>query len=121
VPQLSTDQLDGVVMEPGQRLTAGRSGQASAEVAAASDYFFDISFATQYGLIIFDDQNRVVDRVGSARHDVESYCANGSPLPGDLSGLHGETWQRVDITGDAQNDFIAAPRTPGSVNTTEPG
>jgi hypothetical protein len=119
VPQLSTDQLNGVILEPGQRITAGRSGQAGPEIVAASDYFFDISFAAQYGLIIFDEHNNVVDRVGSSRHDVESYCANGSPLPGSLSGIHEETWQRVDITGDAQNDFIAAPRTPGRVNTTE--
>ncbi len=119
VPQLSSDQLEGVVLEPGQRITAGRSGLAGPDIVAASDYFFDISFAAQYGLIIFDENNKVVDRVGSARHDVESYCANGSPLPGSLSGIHGETWQRVDITGDAQNDFIAAPRTPGRVNATE--
>ena len=119
VPQLSTEQLNGLVLEPGQRITTGRSGQAGAEVTAASDYFFDISFAAQYGLIVFDNNNNVVDRVGSARHDVESYCANGSPLPGTLSGIHAETWQRVDITGDAHNDFIAAPRTPGRVNTTE--
>jgi len=119
VPQLSSDQLNGVVLEPGQRITAGRSGLARPEIRAAADYFFNISFAAQYGLIIFDENNKVVDRVGSSRHDVESYCANGSPLPGSLSGIHEETWQRVDITGDAQNDFIQAPRTPGRVNNTE--
>src|SRR5699024_5281964 len=115
----STDQLNGVMLEPGQRITAGRSGQAGPEIVAASDYFFDISFAAQYGLILFDEHNNVVDRVGSSRRDLESYCANGGPLSGSLSSIHEVTWRRVDITGDAQNRFIAAPRTPGRLTTTE--
>ncbi|PWD49910.1 hypothetical protein C8046_03655 [Serinibacter arcticus] len=116
VEQLTPAQLQGRVLAPGQRLTAARSAQSSPEVAAAADLFFDISFATQYGLIVFDESGVVVDRVGSARHDVESYCAAGTPLPGSLSGLYAETWQRVDLTGDARVDFVAAPRTPGAVN-----
>ncbi|HIY65290.1 MAG TPA: lamin tail domain-containing protein, partial [Candidatus Agrococcus pullicola] len=120
VPQLSSAQLDGVALAPGARLTAARESLAGPDILAAADHFFSISFAAQYGLIIFDDAGRVVDRVGSARHDVESFCADGSPLPGTLNGLHSESWQRVDITGDARKDFIRAPRTPGAVNTQTP-
>lgn len=116
VPQLSTEQLNGVVLEPGQRFTAGRAGQAGADIREAQDATFDISFATQYGLMILDPNMNVVDRVGSAREDVESFCANGAPLPGNLNGLRAESWQRIDITGDARKDFIAAPRTPGRRN-----
>lgn len=120
VPQLSAEQLNGVVLEPGQRLTAGRSGQAGADIRAAQDRTFDISFATQYGLLVFDQDGNIVDRVGSAREDVRSFCANGAPLPGVLNGLTGESWQRVDITGDARRDFIVAERTPGRRNAEAP-
>lgn len=120
VPQLSTDQLEGVVLEPGHRLTAGRSDESGPDIVANSDLFFDISFAAQYGLIVFDDAGAPVDRVGSARHDVESYCAAGTPLPGTLNGVDAESWQRVGLSGDAREDFIAAPRTPGRVNTQIP-
>ena len=116
VPQLSTEQLNGVVLEPGQRFTAGRAGQAGPDIRGAQDATFDISFADQYGLMILDPEMNVVDRVGSAREDVESFCANGAPLPGNLNGLRAESWQRIDITGDARKDFIAAPRTPGRRN-----
>ena len=120
VPQVSAEQLDGVVLEPGQRFTAGRSGQAGADIRAAQDTTFGISFATQYGLLVFDQDGKIVDRVGSARADVESFCAMGQPLPGVLNGLHGESWQRVDITGDDRRDFIVAERTPGRRNAEAP-
>ena len=120
VPQLSAEQLNGVVLEPGQRLTAGRSGQAGADIRAAQDQTFGISFATQYGLLVFDQDGKIVDRVGSAREDVESFCANGAPLPGVLNGLTGESWQRVDITGDDRRDFVVAERTPGRRNAEAP-
>jgi len=120
VPQVSAEQLDGVVLEPGQRFTAGRSGQAGADIRAAQDTTFDISFATQYGLLVFDQDGKIVDRVGSARADVESFCATGQPLPGVLNGLHGESWQRVDITGDDRKDFVVAERTPGRRNAEAP-
>ena len=61
-----------------------------------------------------------MDRVGSARADVESFCAPGQPLPGVLNGLHGESWQRVDITGDDRKDFVVAERTPGRRNAEAP-
>ncbi|OFT58732.1 hypothetical protein HMPREF3151_03405 [Corynebacterium sp. HMSC05H05] len=120
VPQVSAEQLDGVVLEPGQRFTAGRSGQAGTDIRAAQDTTFDISFATQYGLLVFDQDGKIVDRVGSAREDVESFCAMGQPLPGVLNGLHGQSWQRVDITGDDRRDFIVAERTPGRRNAEAP-
>ena len=86
----------------------------------AQDRTFDISFATQYGLLVFDQDGNIVDRVGSAREDVRSFCANGAPLPGVLNGLTGESWQRVNITGDARRDFIVAERTPGRRNAEAP-
>ncbi|WP_345476908.1 lamin tail domain-containing protein [Nesterenkonia rhizosphaerae] len=121
VPQLSSEQLDGVVLEPGQRFTAARAGLAGADIRAAADVYFDISFAAQYGLIIFDDAYRVVDRVGSSPEGVQNYCAQSyGSLPGTISGLHAESWQRIDMIGDAAQDFHLAPRTPGKVNTREP-
>lgn len=74
----------------------------------------------QGGLLVFDQDGKIVDRVGSAREDVESFCAMGQPLPGVLNGLHGESWQRVDITGDDRRDFIVAERTPGRRNAEAP-
>ncbi|MEH0147234.1 lamin tail domain-containing protein [Corynebacterium sp. Q4381] len=120
VPQLSVEQLDGVVLQPGQRFTAGRAGQAGDDIKAVQDATFGISFATQYGLMIFDQNGKIVDRIGSSRPDVASFCANGSPLPGTLNGLHAESWQRVGITGDAREDFVVAPRTPGRRNAEAP-
>lgn len=117
VPNIDAGQLEGRVLEPGERLTAARAGIASPEVMAAADVFFDVSFAQQYGLIVFDETMSVVDRLGSSIAGVENYCAQSyGTLPGTLSGVHAETWQRVDLTGDAATDFIAAPRTPGRVN-----
>ncbi|WP_157034534.1 hypothetical protein [Corynebacterium jeddahense] len=55
---------------------------------------FDISFATQYQLFVFDQDGNIVDRVGSAREEAESFCTRGTALPGNFNGLKGESWRR---------------------------
>lgn len=120
VPQLALEDLEGVVLEPGEMLTAARAQQAGPDIMAVADFTFDISFADQYGLIIFDENSRVVDRVGSAPAGVQNYCAQDyGALPGTAHGLYAESWQRIDLTGDAEQDWHLAPRTPGRVN--DPG
>ncbi|GAA1825580.1 lamin tail domain-containing protein [Nesterenkonia flava] len=119
-PQLSEADLDGVVLEPGEILTVARAQQAGADIMAVADLYFDTSFADQYGLIIFDENARVVDRVGSAPAGVQNYCAQDyGSLPGTINGLYAESWQRVALTGSAAEDWHLAPRTPGRVNTRE--
>ncbi|OFT28233.1 hypothetical protein HMPREF3171_09240 [Corynebacterium sp. HMSC08F01] len=82
VQQVFAEQLDGVVLERpafhGGPLCAGGRGHS-----CSAGHHFDISFATQYGLLVSDQDGKIVDRVGSARADVESFCCMGQPLPGD--------------------------------------
>lgn len=59
---------------------------------------FDISFATQYELFVFDQDDNIVDRVGSACEEAESFCTRGTALPGNFNGLQGSSSRRCPRT-----------------------
>lgn len=111
--------LHGVVLEPGQTFTVARIGAALAGGVAADASISNALPAAGFGLDLVDADGRRVDAVGvfpNAPWPMLSECTNGRNLPNVLDYAAGESWQRVDTTGDPAADYVIAGSTPGAAN-----
>ncbi|WP_395242819.1 lamin tail domain-containing protein [Agromyces sp. MMS24-K17] len=113
--------FDGVVLAPGQRVTVAKAGAHLAGGAQPDAVFTQPYAATGFGLVLQDAAGRAVDAIGvypTEPWPTTSECTAGGNLPSSLAWALGESWQRVDDTGEVSADWVRAPATPGAVNAT---
>src|SRR5690625_3842056 len=108
--------LQGVVLAPGETYLLAHEDSTVTEEA---DELFDRAlYAEASGIWVEDAELNLIDRLSVSPQARSSFC--GTSIPSDLDYVSGQSWQRVDITGDPQADFIRAARTPNEPNTTTP-
>jgi hypothetical protein len=113
-PAPQVPAIGDVVLEPGETFLAVHSGS---NLHSGGD--FDASYSTGFasggfGLMVLDDEGRPVDSVGvySARY---SPCTQGLALFNVIESEYGDTFQRLGRTAYDADDFVPAPRSPGTV------
>jgi 3',5'-cyclic AMP phosphodiesterase CpdA len=107
-------EISGVVLDPGETYVSVHTGS---KLFADGDY--DAAYAVGlapggYGVMVLDAEGRVVDSAGvySAMY---SPCTQGLSLFNVLESEYGDTFQRLGATGYNADDFVPAPRSPGSL------
>jgi 3',5'-cyclic AMP phosphodiesterase CpdA len=123
-PEPLVPAIDSVVLDPGQTFLAVRSG-SPLHLAGDYDLTYSPSFSNEgFGLIVYDADGEVVDKVGSYDGGGEgrglgaptySACTLGLAPMNVLDTNDGFSYQRVLSTGVNAQDFVAAPRTPGEL------
>lgn len=108
--------LQGVVLAPGETYLLAHENSTVTEEA---DELFDRAlYAEASGIWVEDAELNLIDRLSVSPQARSSFC--GTSIPSDLDYVSGQSWQRVDTTGDPQSDFIRATRTPNAANATTP-
>ncbi|QAY73702.1 hypothetical protein ET445_10440 [Agromyces protaetiae] len=102
---------DGTRLRAGERFVVAADG-ASADADLRSRLALD---ARGFGALLVDADGYRVDGVAATPYG-DSACQSGDEKLGLLvDGRTGESWQRVDATGD-DAEWVVAPRTPGAAN-----
>ena len=116
-PQVTV--ADGTTLAPGETYLAARAG---GPLVGDADATYGTSFAsTGFGLVAYDADGIVVDRVasygttGPVGGPAITPCTNTLHLTTHLDTARGMSWQRLDTTGVDADDFVEAPRSPGSL------
>ncbi|GMA31540.1 lamin tail domain-containing protein [Litorihabitans aurantiacus] len=109
----------GIVLAPGERWTAVREGSALAAAGVGDATYGTSLHSFGFGAYLETAEFDVVDRVGFYHPSVDTECANPVALQNVASWAHGESHQRVALTGDITRDWAVAPRTPAQPNAAQ--
>ena len=106
---LETVVPEGTVLAPGERWLIGGHGFVGDADARLTGSLGNVNF----GVLLRDGEDRLVDRVSVSSYD-DSACQDGdSKLPAILDAVANESYQKVGET------FVVAERTPGAANAIE--
>lgn len=108
--------LGAVSLAPGQ-VWVGAHRNASAEVLQAADATWETGVADRtYGYYVRNADGEMVDAIGVYATVDHSPCVIGSEVRGWAKGDLGETYHRARSTGDNEEDFVVAQRSPGALS-----
>lgn len=108
--------LEGVVLAPGETYLIVHENSTLTD--EADEIFTRDLYAEASGIWVEDGELNLIDRLSVSPQARSSFC--GPSIPADLDYVRGQSWQRVDTTGDPHSDFIRANRTPNAPNTSTP-
>ncbi|WP_110183030.1 lamin tail domain-containing protein [Nocardioides solisilvae] len=107
--------LGDVTLAPGDVYVAA-DDNAPAALREAADALWSTGLADYtHGMYLRDPEGRMVDAVGVYETVTYSPCVIGSELRGYAKQDLGESYQRARTTGDNEEDFVVAERTPGTL------
>lgn len=108
--------LGNLTLEPGQTWL-GTDNNAPAALREKADGIWSTGVAdTTYGFYVRDAQGRMVDAAGVYETVTYSPCVVGSEIRGYAKNDQGEAYHRARATGDNEEDFVVAPRSPGELS-----
>ncbi|MDA1362816.1 lamin tail domain-containing protein [Glycomyces luteolus] len=113
-PLTQIPEIEDVVLDPGETFVSVHTGS---KLFADGDYdaAYSVGLALNgYGVMVLDAEGRPVDAAGvySAMY---SPCTQGLSLFNVLESEYGDSFQRLGATGYNADDFVPAPRSPGSL------
>ena len=110
----------GTVLQPGDQYTAAAEGSSYSDADA---HYGTNLHAFGFGAFLQDDTGQTRDAIGFYHADIHTECADvdGNWLQRGLQHRLDESHQRVNNTGNLEDDWVIAPRTVGAPNATEWG
>lgn len=105
--------LGNITLHPGQTWLGTDNGAPPALLAQADGVWTTGVADTTYGFYVRDAQGAMVDAAGVYETVTYSPCVVGSEIRGYAKTDQGEAYHRARATGDAEEDFVAAERSPG--------
>jgi hypothetical protein len=110
----------GTTLAPGDTYTIGNPAGNKSKVARDADYDANASTMHEfgYGAYIETPDYTVLDAIGFYHPSVDSDCERPTSLARPLDYRLNQSHQRVANTGNPENDFIVAGRTPDAPNAT---
>ncbi|MTV24524.1 hypothetical protein FTX61_03705 [Nitriliruptoraceae bacterium ZYF776] len=116
-----TPPFGGYVLGPGQRVVLAHAGASEDVLAVAATTYTGAMADHGTGVWLADPTGRRVDAVAFMGPGQDSECGHDAATrPNVADPVLAHSHQRVATTGDADRDWIVAPRTPGAPNATTP-
>ncbi|WP_370614367.1 lamin tail domain-containing protein [Mumia qirimensis] len=113
----------GTVLQPGDKYTVGSANSTHKDVVKR-DADYDATGSTLhsfgFGAYLEDPAYHVIDRVAFYADRVDSDCNNPTALQRPLDHRLSQSHQRIANTGDVEQDWAVATRTPDDANATAP-
>ncbi len=114
----------GTVLQPGEKYTVGSATSTHKDVVKR-DADYDTTGSTLhsfgFGAYLEDPAHHVIDRVGFYADSVDSDCKNPVSLQRSLDHRLSQSHQRIaNNTGDPEQDWAVATRTPDDANAAAP-